>query len=183
MGHTAAFPLLRTTDLDAISSLADRLLALSAPDSRGGTEIWAEVLSRAEVRRLLEAVPEAKVGEAVEEDAATPGDFPLPFGPDLLFMELSGPEQAHSAARAALGVHDRLEVYWDTFRWPEVPDLGLEWTWKYARLQVSLRHNGTDFDSPWTEEHTLFVHVGEEERAVWLAAQVGAEIIGEHTIC
>jgi hypothetical protein len=182
MGHTAAFPLLRTTDLDAIFSLAGRLLALSVPDSWGGTEIWAEVSSRAEVRRLLEAVPEARVGEAYKEDVAR-GDFPLPFGSDLLFMELSGPEQAHSAARAALGVHDRLEVFWDAFRWPAVPDLGLEWTWKYARLQVSLHHNGTDFDSPWTEEHTLFVHVGEEDRAVWLAAQVGAEIIGEHTIC
>ncbi|MFE6848276.1 hypothetical protein [Streptomyces sp. NPDC057686] len=183
MGHTAAFPLLRTNDLDAIFSLADRILALSVPDSRGGTEVWAEVSSRAEVRRLLEAVPEAEVGEAIRKDAAAPGDSPLPFGPCLLFMELPGADRARSAALAALGVHDRLEVYWDAFCWPEVPDLGLEWTWNYARLQVSLHHNGTDFDSPWTEDHTLFVHVGEEERAVWVAAQVGAEIIGEHTIC
>ncbi|WP_146259186.1 hypothetical protein [Streptomyces tateyamensis] len=183
MGHTVAFPLLRTTDLDAIFSLANRILALSVPDPRGGTEIWAEVSSRAELRRLLEAVPEAEVGEGYKEDAATSGDSPLPFGPGLLFMELPDPERALNAARAALGVHDRLEVYWDAFCWPEVPDLGLEWTWKYARLQVSLHHNGTDFGSPWTEDHTLFVHVGKEERAVWVAAQVGAEIIGEYTIC
>ncbi|MEU6865865.1 hypothetical protein ABZ924_21860 [Streptomyces sp. NPDC046876] len=98
-------------------------------------------------------------------------------------MELPGADRARSAALAALGVHDRIEVHWDAFCWPEVPDLGLEWTRKYARLQVSLHHNGTDFDSPWTEDHALFVHVGEEERAEWVAAQVCAEIIGEHTIC
>ncbi|MCP2314316.1 hypothetical protein [Kitasatospora paracochleata] len=183
MGHTAAFPLLRTTDLDAIFSLADRLLALSVPDPRGDTEISARVSSRAEVRRLLEAVPEAEVGEGAKEDAATPGDSPLPFGPYLLFMDLPDPERAPNAARAALGVRDRIEVYWEAFCWPEVPELGLDRTWKYAALQVSLHHNGTDFDSPWTEDHTLFVHVDGEERAVWVAAQVGAEIIGEHTIC
>ncbi|MFD7031535.1 hypothetical protein ACFWAR_26260 [Streptomyces sp. NPDC059917] len=182
MGHTAAFALLRTTDLDAIFWLADRLLALSVPDSRGGTEIWAEVSTRAEVRRLLEAVPDAEVGEGHKKDAATPGDSPLPYGPCLIFLELSGSERAPSAARAALGVHDRVEVHWDAIRWPEVPDLGLEWTWKYARLQVSLHHDGVDFDGPRTEDHALFVHVGEEERAVWLAAQVGA-VIGGHTIC
>lgn len=183
MGHTAAFPLLRTTDIHAIFSLAHRILALSVPDARGGTEIWAEVSSRAELRRLLEAVPEAEVGEGYREDAATGGGSPLPNDSYLLFMELPNPESAPKAARAALAVHDQLAVYWDAFSWPEVPELGLEWTWKYARLQVSLHHNSTDLEGPWTEDHTLFVHVGDQQRAEWVAAQVGAEIIGEHTIC
>ncbi|GAA1933883.1 hypothetical protein [Kitasatospora viridis] len=182
MGHTAAFPLLRTADLDEILALAGRILALSEPDTRGGTELWAHVATRAEVRRLLAAVPEAEVGAGSRADAATPGDSPLPFGPYSLFLELPGAARAASAARAALAVHDRIAVHWDAFCWPEVPELGLERTWKYARLQLSLHHDGTELDSPWTPQHTLFVHVGEEERAVWVAEQVGAEIIGEHTI-
>ena len=180
MSHNLVFPVLRTPDLDAVFAVADRLLAVGEVASSGGTEIRARVPSRARLRQLLAAVPEAKVHEQIRKDAETPGDAPLPYaGIYTVDLELPSRHHARSAVSSALRVHDRLQVHWNDLWWPGAPELGLSWTRRHARLQVNTHHEADDLDHPWTPEHVLYLHTYVEEHAAWLAAQAGAEISGE----
>ncbi|MFD8706915.1 hypothetical protein ACFV1W_30650 [Kitasatospora sp. NPDC059648] len=180
MSHNLAFPLLRTPDLDAVFSLTDRLLALGGAAAHGGTELRAKVSSRARLRQLLAAVPEAKVHEQIRKDADTPGDTPLPYA-DFYTVDLELPARQHarSAVTSALRVHDRLQVHWGDLGWPGCPELGLPWTRRHAHLQVNTHHEADDLDNPWTPDHVVYLHSYVEEHAAWLAARAGAEVIGE----
>ncbi|MFJ7244088.1 hypothetical protein ACIQWA_05505 [Kitasatospora sp. NPDC098652] len=183
MSHNLVFPLLRTPDLDAVFDLADRLLALGAvaeSERIDGTELWARVPTRTALKRLLEAVPEARVHEGIRKAAETPEDAPVPPEDDYgAYLELPTPQHARAATHAALRVHDRLQVHWHDLCWPAVPALGLSWTRRHAHLQVNAHHEAEDLDHPWTPHHVLYLHAGDDIHAEWLAAQVGATLIGE----
>ncbi|MEW2491552.1 hypothetical protein [Streptomyces sp. NPDC048411] len=180
MSHTLAYPLLRTTDLEEVFALADRLLVLTAPDTPRVTELRADVSSWTEFRELLAVVPDTTTGTSALTSVMAPAE-PLSQNDERTSVELRlpGPDRALEATRAALGVCDRLIAYWDHFAWPEVPELGLNRTWNYVGLQVSFHHDDINVESAWTPEHSLYIHTGEEERAHWLAARVGARVIGE----
>lgn len=70
-------------------------------------------------------------------------------------------------------------IDWDWFRWPLIPELGLDARAKDAALQIAINCRDVNRDVP-SADHTVFLHIreGDTARAEWLAAQVGLQIIG-----
>jgi hypothetical protein len=178
MGNSTAYPLLRTTDLDQLFALAERLLALASGEGVRA-ELYARVPGREQLRRLLAAVPGARVAPQVRADAAERGDHPLPYA-DLYSIDLEVPLQdAEATARAVLEFCPQLQLTWDSFGWPPIPSLGLEAHFKYAAVQIAFHHSDVYLCGDPTPDHTLLVHAeGLDERADWLARRAGAEVIG-----
>ena len=60
-----------------------------------------------------------------------------------------------------------------------MPELGLGEEYKYAELQIACNSRDIHGEA-WAAEHTVFIHArpGDDERAAWLAAQVGARVVG-----
>ncbi|MEW2623961.1 hypothetical protein [Streptomyces sp. NPDC048106] len=73
----------------------------------------------------------------------------------------------------------RCYVLWHHLKWPSVPELGLDEEYKYAELQIASNSHDIHCDE-WAPEHTVFVHArpGDDDRAAWLAAQIGARVLG-----
>ncbi|MEV7239578.1 hypothetical protein AB0N06_38780, partial [Streptomyces sp. NPDC051020] len=72
-------------------------------------------------------------------------------------------------------------VRWDFSGWPEAPEVGLGCGGtRGAYVTVSVNARDLYLEEPATD-HTVYVHVKqvEAQRAAWLAARVGLEVIGE----
>ncbi|GGZ18027.1 hypothetical protein [Streptomyces poonensis] len=176
MGNTCAWPVLRTTDLDEAVSLAERLLSVASwydPDACY-LDAWARTES--DLRRLTAAFPEA---EATSYGEGRTGDGQGRTGlPVSVNLGLGTVPQARDALGTCLNITMGY-VLWHNLKWPEVPELGLGEEYKYAELQIA-GNSHTIHSGEWAPEHTVFVHArpGHDARAAWLAARVGAEVVG-----
>ncbi|WP_217576193.1 hypothetical protein [Streptomyces sp. GbtcB7] len=64
--------------------------------------------------------------------------------------------------------------------WPDAPELGHLANSKYEGVQAVFNTDDVDWERP-AGDHTVFVHMtkfGNLPRAQWLAAQVGASVLG-----
>ncbi|MEE4546080.1 hypothetical protein V2S66_29450 [Streptomyces sp. V4-01] len=170
MGNTQAWPLMRTTDVSEAFDLAERLLAVASwyDPTWCNLEAWAR--SSDVLERLADGFPEARAqpyGEGV-------GGLPV-----SLSLRVASVVEARETLTAWADI-TRCYVLWHNLKWPALPELGWEHEeYKYAELQIAC-NSGDIHCSEWTAEHTVFVHArpGDEARPAWLAAQVGAGIVG-----
>lgn len=170
MGNTRAWPVLRTMNLGQAFDLAERLLSVATWYDPAGCYLDAWARSHEVHERLIDAFPDS--------DAE-------PYGKDAsgLPMKVTLGVASLAEARAALPIWadiTRCHVLWHNLKWPALPELGLEYEeYKYAELQIAC-NSGDIYCSEWTAEHTVFIHArpGDEARPAWLAAQVGASIVG-----
>ncbi|SEG83207.1 hypothetical protein SAMN05216223_11420 [Actinacidiphila yanglinensis] len=170
MGNTRAWPVLRTTDLGEALDLAERLLAVASWYDPAGCYLDAWAYTHDALDRLVGAFPEAKV-EPWLEDA---GEFVASVS-----LGVKSVVEARDALVAWADI-TRCYVLWHNLKWPALPELGLEYEeYKYAELQIASNSHDI-YCTEWTAEHTVFVHgrPGDEARPAWLAAQVGAGIVG-----
>ncbi|MDR6978357.1 hypothetical protein J2X68_005083 [Streptomyces sp. 3330] len=169
MGNTQAWPVLRSTDLDEALTLAERLLSVASWYDPEGCYLDAWAHDDAQLRRLTESAPTANV-----RWYGAPGDGPR--------ASVSQPAptvaQAGDALKTWAGI-TRCYLLWHDMKWPAVPELGLGEEYKYAELQVACNSH-TIHCEEWAPEHTVFIHArpGHDERAAWLAAEVGAQVVG-----
>lgn len=78
--------------------------------------------------------------------------------------------------------HDIAWIYWRVM-WPEaeLDDIELFSSYKYDGVEITV-HSAELFDDKWTTEHTVWVHVRQDERAQWLAEATGARVLAERTL-
>ncbi|PJN25112.1 hypothetical protein CG736_16710 [Kitasatospora sp. CB02891] len=181
-------PVLRTPDLTAAHGAVRRLLGLVIPMDGFHVGASVQALTAAEAQRMVAAFPDGVVGSAdpsgtVSNDEvramAVAGD---PRVADLLPVELhlenrpvgSIEEAFFEVVGAGTGSID-----WDWFHWPAVPELGLGARHKDAHLQVAVNSLDVCGDVQ-AAVHTVFIHFrsGDEDRAEWLAQQVGLRPVG-----
>ncbi|MFF2364834.1 hypothetical protein ACFVU0_19390 [Streptomyces sp. NPDC058122] len=169
MGITEAWPVLRTTDLAEALTLAEGLLSVAFSYRPSGCYLEAWASDDDELRRLTEASPGADVRWRGEGSASLPAE--LTWG-------VANLSQGSEALRAWADI-TRCYILWHDMKWPAVPELGLGEEYKYAELQV-VCNSHTIHCVEWAPEHTVFIHArpGHDERAAWLAAQVGAQVVG-----
>ncbi|MFF3877389.1 hypothetical protein [Streptomyces sp. NPDC001978] len=169
MGNTCAWPVLRTADLAEALTLAEKLLAIAFWYRPDGCYLDAWARDDDVLRRLTEALPGARVEFYGE------GHTTLPANVSLGVSDLA---QASDALRTWADI-TRCYVLWHDLKWPAVPELGLNEEYKYAELQVACNSHTIHCDE-WAAEHTVFIHArpGHDARAAWLAAQVGARVVG-----
>ncbi|MEU9091217.1 hypothetical protein [Streptomyces sp. NPDC048428] len=178
MANSYAQPILRTFDLSEGLRVVERLLAIA--DLRElEIDYKAHVSSTRTLTPLLEVLPWAQWHTGDDRDASSEaGDDPSAHLPIHLCAWAADPETV-GAFLASL--HDTpATVRWDFSGWPAAPEVGLD-TGGCRGAFVTLCVNVRDLDltEPATD-HTVFVHVKqiEAERAPWLAAQIGLQVIG-----
>ncbi|MFI1092059.1 hypothetical protein [Streptomyces sp. NPDC020917] len=171
MGNTMAWPVMRTRDLGETFALAKRLLSVASWYDPTWCYLDAWAHSHDLLERLVDAFPDEARAKVYARDGSG-----LPVNVSLGVTSVA-------AARVALETWasiTRCYVLWHNLKWPALPELGLEHEeYKYAELEIAC--NSHDIHcSEWAAEHTVFVHArpGEVERPAWLAAQVGAEVVG-----
>ncbi|TXS37675.1 hypothetical protein [Streptomyces sp. OR43] len=179
MSNSYAQPILRTTDLSEGLRVVERLLAIA--DLRElEIDYAAHVSSTRTLTPLFDLLPHA--GWYTEGDGDAPskaGDDPSAHLP-LRFRAWAAEPETVPAFLEAL--HDTpATVRWDFRGWPAAPEVGLDCggtRGAFVTLCVNVRD--LDLEEPATD-HTVFVHVKqiEAERAPWLAAQVGLQVIGD----
>lgn len=169
MGNTHAWPVLRTMDLAEALTLAEKLLSAASWYSPSACHLKAWARDDDELRRLTEALP----GTEVSWYGKGHGDFPANVS-----LGATAFAQAGEALRTWADI-TRCYVLWHDLKWPAVPELGLGEEYKYAELQVACNSHDIHCEE-WAAEHTVFVHArpGHDERAAWLAARVGARVVG-----
>lgn len=190
MGNSKAYPVLQTTDPAVAYAQARRLCALLA---RRDDNVWlfAELRTVADVRRMAEVLPEARLeytemrtGPAGEDvwfdlDLTAADDAGLePHLPLDLMVDVPG-QSVEDRFVAALG-EGMAAIDWHG-SWPDEPEAGRHASPKYDGVQVVFHGDDAQWDN-WTEHHTVFVHVGKNgdlPRARKLAAYVGGEVLGE----
>ncbi|MEU9202949.1 hypothetical protein [Streptomyces sp. NPDC048332] len=179
MANSYAQPILRTTDLSEGLRVVERLLAIA--DLRElEIDYKAHVSSIRTLTPLLELLPWASWYTEDDRDASSEaGDDPSAHLPICLRSWAQSPETVGSFLDS---LHDTpATVRWDFRGWPAAPEVGLDSGGSrgaFVTLCVNVRD--IDLEEPATD-HTVFVHVKqiEAERAPWLAAQVGLEVIGD----
>jgi hypothetical protein len=180
MANSYAQPILRTADLDEALRVARRLLELA---DTGGLELDLEAVVRTprELERLAGVVPEAdwwahgsgRPGSSREGGAAA-DHLPVFLSAWCRPINLAEPFLAAAGSAPAM-------VRWDFDGWPAAPDIGLDRGGpRGAYVTLAAHAHDLYLDEP-ADDHTVFVHVKqiEAERAPWLAAQVGLQVIGE----
>ncbi|MFD7682007.1 hypothetical protein [Streptomyces sp. NPDC060187] len=169
MGNTCAWPVLRTTDLAEALTLAEKLLAIAFWYRPEACFLDAQARDDDVLRRLTGTLPGTSVRFCGEEGTALPANVSL---------RVSDLAQAGDALTAWAGI-TRCYVLWHDLKWPAIPELGLDEEYKYAELQIA-SNSHTIHCEEWAVEHTVFVHArpGHDARAAWLAAQVGARVVG-----
>ncbi|WP_328830575.1 hypothetical protein OHT77_24140 [Streptomyces sp. NBC_00252] len=169
MGNTCAWPILRTTDLAEALTLAEKLLSVASWYNPNACHLNAWVHDDGELRRLIQAL----LGAGVRWYGKGPGDFPA-----TVSLGAAAFAQAEEALTTWAGI-TRCYVLWHDMKWPAVVELGLDEEYKYAELQVACNSHDIHCQE-WAAEHTVFIHArpGHEARAAWLAARVGARIVG-----
>lgn len=179
MANSYAQPVLRTTDLSEGLRVVEQLLAIA--DLRElEIDYEARVSSTSTLTPLLEVLPRATWYAEDDSDASSEaGDDPSAHLPIRVRAWAADPETV-GAFLASL--HDTpATVRWDFRGWPAAPEVGLDIGGSrgaFVTLCVNVRD--LDLEQPATD-HTVFVHVKqiEAERAPWLAAQIGLQVIGD----
>ncbi|WP_327244993.1 hypothetical protein [Streptomyces sp. NBC_01320] len=191
MGNSRAYPVYRSSDpLDAYAQ-AQRLCALL--DSRDtDAHVSAELRTVADVQRMLKLLPDVSYDPDRALTDPVTGDYlfftgrTLPVDPaelepllPLLLIDevVSGGVEASFVRALGKGP---ATVGW-TGRWPDDPGLGSLGNRKYDGVQAVFNSDDSDWER-WADTHTVFVHVtkfGDLDRAQWLAAQIGGEVLGE----
>ncbi|GGP94884.1 hypothetical protein [Streptomyces melanogenes] len=70
---------------------------------------------------------------------------------------------------------------WWPLKWPAMPELGRpHYTGGYGSVEITINCRGLHLEQP-SDDHTVYVHVQSQDlqRACWLAARTGRDIIGE----
>ncbi|MFC0843395.1 hypothetical protein ACFH04_06540 [Streptomyces noboritoensis] len=70
---------------------------------------------------------------------------------------------------------------WWPLKWPAMPELGRSnYTGGYAWVEITINCRGLYLEKP-SDDHTVYVHVQSQDlqRARWLAARIGRDIMGE----
>ncbi|MFE9814844.1 hypothetical protein [Streptomyces sp. NPDC005773] len=177
MANSYAQPVLRTTDLSEGLRVVERLLAIA--DLRElEIDYEARVSSTRTLTPLLEVLPRAMwYAEGDSEASSEAGDDPSAHLPIRVRARAADPETVGPFLKS---LHDTpATVRWDFEGWPAAPEVGLGYGGSRGAF-VTLCVNVLDLEQPATD-HTVFVHVKqiEAERAPWLAAQVGLQVIGD----
>ncbi|MEU6702133.1 hypothetical protein [Streptomyces wuyuanensis] len=180
MANSYAQPILRTADLGEALRVVRQLLELA---DTGGLEADLEAVARTprELERLAEVVPGAdwwadgsgRPGTSREGGAAA-DHLPVFLSAWCRPTHLAEPFLAAAGSAPAM-------VRWDFNGWPAAPDIGLDRGGPRGAYITLVAHaSDLELDEP-ADAHTVFVHVKqvEAERAPWLAAQVGLQVIGE----
>ncbi|MBL1087291.1 hypothetical protein JK359_35975 [Streptomyces actinomycinicus] len=195
MSHAIAYPVLETRDLTEALDGARRLLRIADLEQ---AEIWAyaRLTTADEVRRMREAIPAAWYARQFDAAQVAGEETCFVEGPDLPIdtAGLAGllpleaaveemplrdiPEGFEETFLSAMGAGPGSLAWWWT-TWPAVPALGLPPDAKHGEVQIAVNSADLYRQVP-ADSHTLFVHVrsSQPERAEWLAAQAGLQIIG-----
>ncbi|MEU0830711.1 hypothetical protein [Streptomyces sp. NPDC005969] len=195
MGSSRAYPVYRSSDPLDVYAQSQRLCALL--DSRdAGAHVGAELRTVADVQRMVKLLPDMSydpdraLTDPVTGDCLFFTGRTLPVDPvelesllPLLLNDefVSGGVEASVEASfvRALG-KGPATVCW-TGRWPDDPALGSFGSPKYDGVQAVFNSDDSNWER-WADTHTVFVHVtkfGDLDRAQWLAAQIGGEVLGE----
>ncbi|MEU2285441.1 hypothetical protein ABZ614_26495 [Streptomyces sp. NPDC013178] len=170
MGNTRAWPVLHTTDLNEAWNLATALLKVATWYDAEGCHLHAWANTDDELRRLTQTHPAASVQPYGRDGATLPAS---------LHLAADASERSRENLRAWADITS-CYILWHDMKWPAVPELGLEYEeYKYAELEIAC-HSHDIHCEEWTPDHTVFIHArpGEDARAAWLAARVGAEVVG-----
>ncbi|WP_189317248.1 hypothetical protein [Streptomyces brasiliensis] len=153
----------------AALSVAERLLSTAAWYEPSDCYLDAWARNDDDLRRLADTFPGAQVTSYGTDGIGLPASVHL--GVDT-FVQVRG------ALRAWADI-TRGYVLWHNLKWPSVPELGLGEEYKYAELQIACNSHDIHCEE-WAAEHTVFIHArpGDDGRAAWLAAQVGARVVG-----
>ncbi|MFB7087471.1 hypothetical protein [Streptomyces sp. NPDC056296] len=179
MSNSYAQPILRTADLAVALRVIQQLLGI-ADTTELDIDYEARISSAPSLTALMELLPDTDWWAEGERDGSSAdGDDPLMHLPVRLQSWAMPPALVAPLLRAT--GRDPATVRWDFSGWPEAPALGLGAGGpRGAFVTLCLNSCDLDLDEPATD-HTVFVHVKqvEAERAPWLAAQVGLQVIGE----
>ncbi|GAA3834276.1 hypothetical protein GCM10022403_078910 [Streptomyces coacervatus] len=179
MSNSYAQPILKTADLSEALRIVERLLGIA--DLRD-LEVDFEVRISSEqiLTPLLDLLPDAEWwAEDGGGGSSAKGDEPLAHLPVRLRGWASSPETVKPFL--ALVGDSPATVRWDFMGWPEAPEVGLGIGGaRGAFVTLCLHARDLELEEPATD-HTVFVHVkqDEAERAPWLAAQIGLQVIGD----
>ncbi|MEU2430722.1 hypothetical protein ABZ611_14640 [Streptomyces sp. NPDC007861] len=192
MGNSRAYPVHRTTDAAEAYVQAKRLCALL---ERLDDEMYlsADLRTADEVRRMATVLPRgdyspvAPLRDPVTDEYLFCTVETLPEDPAELAAVLPIHVTAYVPPSAAveeafLGAlgEGPASMDWSGL-WLLVPGLGDPGPDKYHGVQAVFHAEDADAEQ-WSETHTVFVHVykgGDPDRARWLAAQIGSDVLGE----
>ncbi|MFI5640805.1 hypothetical protein ACIA8H_25805 [Streptomyces goshikiensis] len=180
MSNSYAQAVLRTTDVAEALRVAGQLLDL-ADTGQLEVDFEARVSTTHELERLTEVVPDAEWWSegADRRGSSRNGDSPSENLPIFMSRWCMAPEDVEAFLAAAGNVPAM--VRWDFNGWPEAPEVGLGYGGsRGAYVTVCVNARDLYLEEPATD-HTVYVHVKqvEAQRATWLAAQVGLQVIGE----
>ncbi|MEU6106469.1 hypothetical protein [Streptomyces flaveolus] len=180
MSNSYAQAVLRTTDVAEALRVAGRLLDL-ADTGELEVDFEARVSTTRELERLSGAMPDADWWScgADRHGSSGNGDCPSQCLPISMSRWCMVPETVEPFLAAAGNVPAM--VRWDFSGWPEAPEAGLgRGGSRGAYVTVCVNARDLYLEEP-AADHTVYVHVKqvEAQRAAWLAAQVGMEVIGE----
>lgn len=178
MSNSYAQPILRTTDLAAAMRIVQQLLVI-ADTSELEVDFEARISSAPAMTVLMGLLPDTDWwAEGDQKGSSEAGDDPLAHLPVKVRRWALPPARVDPLIRATGGAP--AAVRWDFSGWPEAPEVGLGVGGsRGAFVTLCLHSHDLDLEAPATD-HTVFVHVKqtEAERAPWLAAQVGLQVIG-----
>ncbi|MFJ3964713.1 hypothetical protein [Streptomyces sp. NPDC090036] len=187
MGCSYAYPVMQTADAVQAFRMAERLFELAETLEHAEPTAWATLSTLLDVERILAALP---AGAWLDSDEA--GSDPLHFRPGELPADPAAlgallPLSLHLGEDIAFGSFEAdlaavvgdvpAGIHWHLGAWPATP----EQNWsspKYSGVQLAF--NSREMWGDRVDEHTLSVCVrqGDLQRAEWLAAQVGLQVLG-----
>lgn len=179
MSNSYAQPILRTPELANALQAVDQLLGIA--DTRElEVDFEARIFSEHAVTSLLELLPGADHWSETDDGVSSGGrDDASARLPVWLQSRGMSPDMTEPFL-AALGKNPAA-VRWDFTGWPEAPEIGLGIGGsRGAYVTMCVNARDLDLTEP-ASDHTVFVHVKqvEAERAPWLAARVGLDVIGD----
>ncbi|MFI0961173.1 hypothetical protein ACH4S8_07150 [Streptomyces sp. NPDC021080] len=191
MGNSQAYPVFRSTSATEAFALAQRLRALMSW-SKPTVRVAAELLRAEDVRRMTKVLPDAYYYDA-DGDPFDPGRPSQEYRADTLpradeelkalfpiFVDVDMPvNTVERSFVSALGTGPAT-IDWEGV-WPDGPGPDLRANTKCEGVQAVFHTDDADWERP-AADHTVFVHMtkfGNLPRAQWLAAQVGARVLGD----
>ncbi|MGC4987491.1 hypothetical protein ACLQ18_44190 [Streptomyces sp. DT193] len=206
MSDDIAYPVFCTPDLAVALSTARRLMEFGRYEG-SKVDVFAELCSVAEVRRMARELPQGRFSgqwDDREVDGVPLKNWPplvagvlgpdLPTGPAAYEGRLPVEyelgdlpvDSIEDAFAAAIGPNMGW-INWNWLCWPDVPERDLHGESKHAEVTLLFNTRTRDLDEP-ADDHTVLVHVrrgtfggGRQVRepyAHWLAKQAGLTIIG-----